>query len=51
VTINYGKLALYIEGLISGAAEQAVSLKAYILAAVPFAGSYLAGFALGFRYG
>lgn len=51
ISVNYDKLALLVEGIISGAQASAASLKAYVLATVPFASSFLLGFALGFKYG
>ncbi|MCE4604274.1 MAG: hypothetical protein F7B20_04830 [Aeropyrum sp.] len=51
ITVNWGKLALYIERAISGSQAAAASLKSYVLASVPFAGSFMLGFALGFKYG
>lgn len=51
ITVNWDKLALLVEKAISGAEAATASLKAYVISQLPFAGSFLAGFALGFRYG
>jgi uncharacterized membrane protein (Fun14 family) len=51
ISVNYDKLALLVERLISGAQATAASLEAHILANVPFASTFLLGFAMGFKYG
>ena len=51
ISVNYDKLALLVERALSGVQATAASLKAHIIATMPFAGSFLVGFALGFKYG
>ncbi len=51
ISVNYDKLVLLVERAISGAEAAAGSLQAHIIANIPFAGTFLAGFALGFKYG
>ncbi|GBF09137.1 conserved hypothetical protein [Aeropyrum pernix] len=51
ISVNWDKLALLVERAISGGGAAAASLKSYIIAATPFAASFLVGFSLGFKYG
>ena len=51
ISIHYDAIARSIEEALTGAAGSAASLKSHILANVPFAGSFLLGFALGFKMG
>lgn len=50
VSVNYGKLSEAVEGWLGGAG-QAVSWLTPIIAHLPFAGSFLVGFFLGFKLG
>lgn len=51
VSVNWDKLALLVERAISGAQATTYSVQSFILASVPFAGAFTAGFILGFKYG
>jgi uncharacterized membrane protein (Fun14 family) len=50
ISINYDKLALMLEKLL-GAAGQASGMLTPIIANLPFAGSFLAGVAVGLKLG
>jgi len=51
ISVNWDKLALLVERAVQGAEATAEGLQAFIIGQIPFAGSFLAGFALGFKYG
>jgi len=51
VTVNWDKLALLVERALTGVQATAYSIQSFIIASVPFAGSFIAGFLIGFKYG
>ena len=51
ISIHYDAIVRSIEEALTGAAGGAASLKSHILANIPFAGSFLLGFTLGFKMG
>ena len=51
ISVNYDKLALLVERALSGAQATAASLQSHIIANIPFASTFLAGLAMGFKYG
>ncbi|MDM7275831.1 MAG: FUN14 domain-containing protein [Thermoprotei archaeon] len=51
ISVNWDKLALIVERVISGAQATTASMQAFILASIPFAGAFTAGFIIGFKYG
>ncbi len=51
IAVNWDKLALLVERTISGAQVTVYSLQSFIIASIPFAGAFTAGFILGFKYG
>ncbi|GAB6147996.1 FUN14 domain-containing protein [Stetteria hydrogenophila] len=51
VSVNYTALANSIERALTGGASAAAGVKSHIIANLPFAGAFLAGFALGFKAG
>jgi len=51
VAVNWDKLALLVERAVYGAQATAYSVQSFIVASIPFAGAFTAGFILGFRYG
>ena len=51
IAVNWDKLALLVERAISGAQATAYSMQSFIIASIPFAGAFTAGFILGFKYG
>ncbi|MEM4738373.1 MAG: FUN14 domain-containing protein [Acidilobaceae archaeon] len=51
ISVNWNKLALLVERVISGTQALTASMQSWIIASIPFAGSFIAGLLLGFKYG
>ncbi|MCS7107365.1 MAG: hypothetical protein NZ902_04600 [Acidilobaceae archaeon] len=51
ITVNWDKLALLVERALFSAQAASASLQSWILASLPFGGAFLAGAAIGFKYG
>lgn len=51
IAVNWDKLALLVERAVSGAQVTAYSIQSFLVASLPFAGAFTAGFILGFKYG
>lgn len=51
IDVHYDALAREIENALGSAAGEATSMKAYIIANVPFAATFLAGVYLGLKKG
>lgn len=51
ISVNWDKLALLVERLVGEAHATAASVQSWIIASIPFAGSFLAGVAIGMKYG
>ncbi|MEB3861155.1 MAG: hypothetical protein GSR84_02915 [Desulfurococcales archaeon] len=51
INVNYDALVASVEEAMGVVEATGESLKAHIIANVPFASSFLAAFALGFKYG
>lgn len=51
ITVNWDKLALFVERILGEAHATTASIHAWAVASIPFAGSFMAGVALGLKYG
>ncbi|MCX8195891.1 MAG: hypothetical protein N3F67_02275 [Acidilobaceae archaeon] len=51
ITVNWDKLALLVERALFDAQAATASFQAWIVASMPFAGAFIAGAAIGFKYG
>ncbi|MEN2999320.1 MAG: FUN14 domain-containing protein [Acidilobaceae archaeon] len=51
ITVNWDKLALLVERALFNAQAISASLQSWLLASLPFGGAFLAGAAIGFKYG
>jgi uncharacterized membrane protein (Fun14 family) len=51
IAVNWDKLALLVERALAGAQATTYSIQSFVIASIPFAGAFTAGFILGFKYG
>ncbi len=51
IAVNWDKLALLVEKALREAQATTYSIQSFVIASIPFAGAFTAGFILGFKYG